>query len=85
MSSRDDLVVEDDTKKAQHQPGHEDRQEDDQPGQQAGIFPENKTSIQLHKNLGFREVGYREKIGQLNGHWRDVMLLERRSQRVNFL
>jgi phosphinothricin acetyltransferase len=47
---------------------------------QAGIFPENEASIALHKSLGFREVGRREKIGQLNGRWRDVILLERRSR-----
>jgi L-amino acid N-acyltransferase YncA len=46
---------------------------------QAGIFPENAASIALHKSLGFREVGRREKIGQLQGIWRDVILLERRS------
>lgn len=46
---------------------------------QAGIFPENKGSIALHQKVGFREVGYREKIGQLNGKWRDVLLFERRS------
>ncbi len=47
---------------------------------QAGIFPENQSSIILHKNTGFREVGYREKIGKLDGVWRDVILLERRSK-----
>lgn len=46
---------------------------------QAGIFPENQSSIGLHKKLGFREVGHREKIGKLAGIWRDVILLERRS------
>jgi L-amino acid N-acyltransferase YncA len=46
---------------------------------QAGIFPENATSIALHKSCGFREVGRRERIGKLNGVWRDVALLERRS------
>jgi L-amino acid N-acyltransferase YncA len=45
---------------------------------QAGIFPENEASIALHKASGFREVGRREKIGQLRGVWRDVVLLERR-------
>lgn len=45
---------------------------------QAGIFPENVASIALHKGCGFREVGRREKIGRLNGVWRDVVLLERR-------
>ncbi|HEX6894640.1 MAG TPA: GNAT family N-acetyltransferase [Bryobacteraceae bacterium] len=47
---------------------------------QAGIFPENIASIQLHKSLGFREVGRREKIGKMVDRWRDVMLLERRSK-----
>jgi len=47
---------------------------------QAGIFPENTGSITLHKSCGFREVGRREKIGQLKGVWRDVVLLERRSK-----
>jgi len=45
---------------------------------QAGIFPENGASIALHKAFGFREVGMRERIGQLRGVWRDVVLLERR-------
>lgn len=47
---------------------------------QAGIFPENKASIKLHQNHGFRIVGYREKIGQMKGIWRDTLLLERRSK-----
>lgn len=46
---------------------------------QAGIFPENVASIALHKSLGFREVGRREKIGKMGDRWRDVILLERRS------
>jgi L-amino acid N-acyltransferase YncA len=46
---------------------------------QAGIFPENVASLSLHRSLSFREVGVREKIGQLAGQWRDVQLLERRS------
>lgn len=49
---------------------------------QAGIFPENKASLKIHADAGFREAGYREKIGKLNGRWRDVMLLERRSNVV---
>jgi phosphinothricin acetyltransferase len=49
---------------------------------QAGIFPENTASLSLHKAYGFREVGTRERIGQLNGLWRDVVLLERRSTAV---
>lgn len=46
---------------------------------QTGIFPENGASIALHHACGFRTVGRRERIGQLNGLWRDVLLLERRS------
>ncbi len=49
---------------------------------QAGIFPENKTSIKLHEKGGFRIVGVREKIGKMNGIWRDVVLMERRSKKV---
>jgi L-amino acid N-acyltransferase YncA len=49
---------------------------------QAGIFPENVSSIKMHQTLGFREVGYREKIGQLKDVWRDTVLLERRSNKV---
>jgi len=45
---------------------------------QAGIFPENEPSLALHRSLGFREVGARERIGQLDGAWRDVVLLELR-------
>jgi L-amino acid N-acyltransferase YncA len=47
---------------------------------QAGIFPENIPSLKLHHTLGFREVGLRERIGKMNGVWRDVLLLERRSK-----
>lgn len=46
---------------------------------QAGIFVENAASIRLHEKLGFRRIGIREKLGKLNGSWRDVMLMERRS------
>ena len=49
---------------------------------QSGIFPENEASINVHLNLGFRNVGTRERIGQMNGVWRDVILLERRSALV---
>jgi L-amino acid N-acyltransferase YncA len=45
---------------------------------QAGIFPENGASIALHRALGFRAVGVRERIGRLDGVWRDVVLLELR-------
>lgn len=46
---------------------------------QAGIFPENGASLALHRACGFRRVGVRERIGELAGVWRDVVLLERRS------
>ena len=46
---------------------------------QAGIFPENAASIQLHQHAGFRIVGRRERIGRLDGRWRDTVLMERRS------
>ena len=46
---------------------------------QTGIFPENTASLALHQACGFRVVGRRERLGQLAGRWRDVMLLERRS------
>ena len=46
---------------------------------QAGIFPENIASIKIHEGLGFRKVGYRERIGKMNNVWRNTVLLERRS------
>ena len=46
---------------------------------QAGIFPENVASVELHKRHGFRIVGTREKLGAMDGRWRDVLLMERRS------
>lgn len=46
---------------------------------QAGIFAENQASLALHKACGFRRVGVREQLGQANGVWRDVVLMERRS------
>ena len=47
---------------------------------QAAIFPENIASVKLHLRCGFREVGRRERIGKLNGIWRDTLLFERRSK-----
>ncbi len=49
---------------------------------QAGIFSENKASINLHLKCGFRTIGIREKIGKLNETWYDNHFLERRSQTV---
>jgi L-amino acid N-acyltransferase YncA/DNA-binding transcriptional ArsR family regulator len=45
---------------------------------QAAIFPENRASVALHRSAGYRTVGVRERLGQLGGAWRDVVLLERR-------
>lgn len=49
---------------------------------QAGIFPENKASLALHEKNGFRALGVRERLGRMNGCWRDVVLMERRSKVV---
>ncbi|MEU4539561.1 GNAT family N-acetyltransferase [Streptosporangium sp. NPDC023825] len=46
---------------------------------QAGIFPDNAPSLALHRALGFRVVGVRERVGRRHGLWRDVVMLERRS------
>lgn len=49
---------------------------------QAGVFPENVASVRLHLRCGFRQIGRRERIGRLNGVWRDTLLFERRSKVV---
>jgi L-amino acid N-acyltransferase YncA len=49
---------------------------------QTSIFPENHASLALHQRVGFRVVGHRERIAQLDGVWRDTLLLERRSPAV---
>ena len=49
---------------------------------QAGIFPENAGSIKIHEACGFRMICRREKIGKMNGTWRDTLLFERRSKKV---
>ncbi|MEU9831782.1 N-acetyltransferase family protein [Streptosporangium sp. NPDC048047] len=46
---------------------------------QSGVFPENAASLALHRALGFRVVGIRERIGRHHGVWRDVVMIERRS------
>ena len=46
---------------------------------QGGVFPENTASLALLRKAGFRVVGTRNRIGCMDGQWRDVMLLERRS------
>lgn len=49
---------------------------------QSGIFRDNVASHKLHIKCGFREVGYKEKVGQLHGVWKDNVLFERRSKVV---
>jgi phosphinothricin acetyltransferase len=45
-------------------------------------FSENIASLRLQAACGFRVVGRRERIGQLNGVWRDTVMTERRSRVV---
>jgi len=47
---------------------------------EAGILPENGASVRMHERCGFRVVGRRERLGRMDGEWRDVLLLERRSR-----
>jgi phosphinothricin acetyltransferase len=49
---------------------------------QAGVFGDNAASLALLAHHGFRQVGVRERLGELDGQWRDVVLLERRSTRT---
>jgi L-amino acid N-acyltransferase YncA len=46
---------------------------------QSSIFPENKPSLHLHEKFGFRVIGRRERIAQINGKWNDTIIMERRS------
>jgi phosphinothricin acetyltransferase len=48
----------------------------------AGVFPENEASLHLHCACGFRELGVRERLGESGGVWRDLVILERRSEVV---
>jgi len=50
---------------------------------QTGIFPENEASLALHEKCGFRIVGTQERLGKLDGVWRDVVVLERRSEVIS--
>jgi phosphinothricin acetyltransferase len=49
---------------------------------EAGMFPENEHSIRLHQRAGFETVGTHKRLGKLDGAWRDVLLLERRSETI---
>ena len=44
------------------------------------IHEENRASIHLHEQCGFRYIGYRERIAQLDGVWRTTVMLEKRSK-----
>ena len=51
----------------------------------SGIFKENIASIKLHQKLGFRNIGFYEKMGKMTfgknaGKWLDVVMMERRSK-----
>jgi L-amino acid N-acyltransferase YncA len=46
------------------------------------IFPENEVSLALCESLGCRVVGVRERLGRMDDRWRDVVLVERRSEAV---
>jgi len=50
---------------------------------QTSIFPENEASLKLHRAVGFRVVGVRERIGKRDGLWRDTVLMERRSEVIS--
>ena len=47
---------------------------------QTAIFPENRASLALHHAAGYRTLAVRTRIAQLDGVWRDTVLLERRSE-----
>ena len=47
---------------------------------QAVLFPENLASVRLHEKCGFRKIGFKRKIAQRNGIWRDTVLYEKRSE-----
>lgn len=49
---------------------------------QSGIFPQNTASIALHKKLGFRKIGFREKIAKKEGIWYNNILMEKRSKHI---
>lgn len=49
---------------------------------QGSIIRGNEASLKLVETAGFRQVGYRERIGKINGQWKDTILVERRSKVV---
>jgi L-amino acid N-acyltransferase YncA len=49
---------------------------------QGSIIRGNVASLRMVEAAGFRQVGYRERIGKINGQWKDTILVERRSKVV---
>jgi phosphinothricin acetyltransferase len=47
---------------------------------EARVFADIEAAIALFANVGFREVGRRERFGKSGGVWRDLVILERRSE-----
>lgn len=50
---------------------------------QGATIAENAASLALQARCGFRVIGRRERIARLDGVWRDTVLTERRSKKVN--
>ena len=51
----------------------------------SSVFPENTATLKLHEKFGFRIIGIKEKVAQLDGKWRNTVLLERRSKSPKFI
>lgn len=49
---------------------------------QGGTFADNEASLRLQAACGFRVIGRRERVAQLQGVWKDTILTERRSRIV---
>ncbi|MEM6495313.1 MAG: N-acetyltransferase family protein [Pseudomonadota bacterium] len=49
---------------------------------QAQILAGNLGSRSLHLGAGFREVGYRERLGHIGDKWHDVILFKYRSPKT---
>jgi L-amino acid N-acyltransferase YncA len=49
---------------------------------QGVTLEENTASVRMQKRCGFRVVGVRERIGNLDGEWKTTVLTERRSEVV---
>ncbi|MEQ9297371.1 MAG: N-acetyltransferase family protein [Cyclobacteriaceae bacterium] len=48
----------------------------------AAMTATNLPSIRFHEKIGFRRIGYREKIGKMDGEWQDIIIFERRSPNI---